>query len=76
MFLYYSSVIVAKVQILPERVLPAPLEGATPRSYSRLIGCEEDRRTSVDMSGDHMAVLQHWLKSNKRRKVSCEQSGA
>ena len=58
--------IIAKVKILPEKILPNPLEGATTQSYKRLGG---DGDKQVDTSTSVAATLNEGLQNCKRRKV-------
>lgn len=61
----------AKVRILPEHVLPNPLEGATPLSHLRLFSdasLEQCDTLTMD-DGDIKATLSQWLKINKKPKV-------
>ena len=64
----FLSIIIARVRILPERELDPPLEGATPNSYRRLIGYERQRTSGLEMTHDHLAILQQWIKTNKGSK--------
>lgn len=61
----------AKVRILPEQVLPNPLEGATPLSHLRLFrdGSFEQCDTLTMGDGDLKASLSQWLKINRKPKV-------
>ena len=66
----------AKVRIMPERVLPDFLEGARPPSHQKLgVSCSElDNTSGIDFStGDHAAVLKRFIettKNNKRRVLA------
>lgn len=63
---------IAKVRILPERVLGDPLEGAHSPSYRRICCCKRDTDPLDPLrldSGDHKLILQQWLTANKRKKV-------